>query len=1274
VIGIVNCVASSLRFSAAGRFFRASIAFPLILALSYPSGPLFAQNSVSGSLKGFVKSVADGSPVPKAVIEVRNKATGARWSTVTFKDGSYTLPLLSSGEYTIYCRHPGYETESYSPVYISLVRTTVVRIPPFLLQPIARPKDARFEIGPLLVPPRASLDYRVPEAFLFMRGGPRTPGEDASPGDSPSPAPQSNPSGTPPQGASPQGSGDAGQLVNTESALRSGSFDERYLSSLPLPGIRSFDVLAFLIAGVSEPPEALNESQGPGVGAGIGTPGQFSVNGMRARSNSFSIDGSDNNDQDVAVRRQGFLSPLPQPVDSVQEFQMSTLLWDAEMGRNLGAQVNAVSRSGSNRLGGQAYGFFTDSRMNARNFFDLSGGASGGKDPLTRTQAGLTLGGPVVRDRTQVFGSFEFQGINAAREQHYASPTSRERRFLGLPAFRVVTASNSVNNDFDYETAAGATPLGLSLLSLYPLPNIPNGPYGENTYSEIQRAGGRGDVAEVKLSHQLTARQVANVRYSFLNDRRNLPGTGKAIHSAIRGDTRVQNLSVIVDSTLSSTLFNQSRVSYGRTRLNFAEVPGSPLSLAREGRTLTGQITAYTKDGDPTPLELIASSSTGPLGELIVRPYSPVGLSVSLFPQGRVNNTFQFADTVLKTRQGQTFRFGGDVRFVQFNSRQDRNYRTLVEVNNGILETRTSGGAQASTPRLLPGIQFADIGQVSSILQTMTQGDPNSYIGLRFGEYNFFANESWRVRPNLNVELGLRYEYNSVPREANRRLETAIRLEGIPAAGGSRFDSPQSTAAFEKALSAYRAILGGRDRIYDSDRNNFSPHAGFAWDPRSDGKTSVRGGYGVYYDTILGFVVSQSRNVFPYEIPFLSESSFFGHDGINANNPSFFGIGNASGDFLPFMVPGSIRLAGGSGDFVALVGTLLEATSGAGGLSFTIPDRRLRTPYVQQWHLTLERELFRQYSIAAGYVGTKGTRLTRMTAPNGGSSMTPSQVLTYREGAVPSVSFDTAQEGIVNQLPVRRSIGELGAYQIFENSAASAYHALQLELRRRYSRGVTLTGAYTFSHAIDDVSDTIDLGGAPAFAQDALNLRAERGSAGFDVRHRFSASFIADLPAPKRKRGAAASLLGGWQLSSVLNARTGHPFTLAVPFDANQDGILTDRPSSARGLAFYDEHGPKRVEMEPGRTAVDFFVPGQNGLVGRNTARGDGLIDWDLAVNRKIHFADARSFELRVEVFNVLNRANFGLPVRTIGDPGFGSSTNTVTPARIIQVALKLGF
>jgi hypothetical protein len=1249
---------------------RRALAMPVIAAAAlilHAIGGL-AGNSVSGDLKGMVVDAGDGSPVAAAVIEVHNEASGARWSTLSFADGSYKIAMLSSGRYTVLCRHPDYlDVPPYGPVYVALVKPTSLKVPPFAMRkkPGQTTRGASGQRAPFFV-------LRRPQSGLGARGlfEEWLPGGPAV--DAPEPVPQVLPQPQP--AALPPGQAQAVQLVNSENALRGGNFEERYLSSLPLPGIRTFDNLAFLVAGVSEPPEPLSSSAGPAVGRGLGTPGQFSVNGMRSRANSFTLDGSDNNDQDIAVRRQGFLSLASQSIESIQEFQIATLLWDAELGRNLGSQVNAVSKSGTDRLHGQVYGFLTDSRVNARNFFDYMEGPAPGKDPFTRVQAGIAGGGPLVRGRTHLQGSFEYQSVQTSHERHFSTPRGDERRFLGLDRFKVITSPVSLNSAFDYETSAGATPLGLNLLSLLPPPNNPAGPFGSNTYSRLLPAGGTGAVASIKATHQVATRHSLAVRYNFTDDERRLPSVGNALSSTIDSATRAQNISLILDSALSRTSLNQARFSFGRTRLRFAELEGGLLSLAREDRVLRGSIDAFLKTGEPIGGEVTASSSTGPLGELIVRPFSPVGLDAAGFPQSRTNNTLQFADTVSKVWRSHTLKFGGDIRIGQFNSREDRNYRASVEVNNGTVEIVDLDAGSSSGPRFLHGIQFANIGQVSSIFQTITAGPPNSHVGLRFREFNFFVNDNWRIRPALHLDWGVRYERNTVPREVNARIENALALNGLPASGSSPFDSLAATAAFDRAVAAYRTILESRTSIYRPDNWNFGPHVGLAWDPGGGGRMSVRSGYGIYHDTILGAVVSQSRNAFPSEIPFLSEATFFGHDGLNANNPAFFGLRDAQGRFQSFLIQGTNQLAGSRRDFVALVGALLDSATEAGGLTFTLPDNRLRSPYVQQWHLTLERELRDDYVVGLSYVGTKGTRLTRLTTPNGGARITPHQTVVLRRGAAPAVSFDTSNPTRKIQYAIGRPVAALGAYRIFENSAVSSYNALQVEARRRYSRGLTFTAAYTWSHAIDEVSDFIETGGAPSLPQDAGNLKAERGSAAYDVRHRFAASAIADLPSLPGNRGIAAVILTDWQLSSILYARSGQPFTLAVPVDANLDGNLTDRPSTTEGLLFFDGHGPRRVALGPGRSVEDFYVAGRNGVVGRGTGRGDTLVNWDVALTRTIRFRDARSLELRVEAFNLLNRANFSLPVRTIGDPGFGSSTSTATPARVVQFAARISF
>jgi hypothetical protein len=1117
-------------------------------------------------------------------------------------------------------------------------------------------------------------------------------------------------------------------LVHTMDAARTSNFSGGLFEALPVGGatpMRSFDEFAMLAPGVAPPPYTPG-ARGPGVGFGVGTAGQFSVNGMRARSNNFSVDGSDNNDPDVGVRRQGFVALVPQSIESVKDFSIATLLWDTELGRNFGSQVNAVSNYGGNVVHGNLYAFFTDSRLNAKNFFDYKGGPSGGEDPFTRTQVGFTLGGPIVRDRTHFFMSYERQQLSASTEQHFSTPTLAERSFGGPNGFGAGNfASTTIFGPF-----IGTTPLGQNVLSFYPLPNNVGGPYGANTYTQVLPADAIGNVSSFKLTHQFQNGNLFSARYNFTDDARTLPSINRAIRSTLGSETRSHNLSLVLDSPLSPNFFNQARFSFGRTTLNFNEYPGSPHVFSASS---TGTVPLVGGGNQPF------TSQTGFLGELHIVPYSPVGVGVETFPQRRASNTFQYADTLSYSLGRHSLKFGGNVRRYQLNSVLDRFYRPKA-VYSGALTSLNE-----ASPDIIPGVQLASIGVASSVLQTITAGPPNSSIGLRFTEYHAFVNDNWRVRPRLTLDLGLRYEYDTVPREVNRRIENAIQLDNLPQAGASIFDTAARTTEFNAAVDAYRRVLGGRRGIYDADRNNFGGHFGFAWSLDQDSKMVVRGGYGVYYDTILGSVVSQSRNVFANEIPLNVDPSFLSFNVFNLNNPAFLVLDRDANNNpvtpVRLIRPGACnqfgtcnQFGGAPEAFVALVGQLfLQNTNG--GLAYTLPEKRLRTPYAQQWHLTLERELRDDYYFSVAYVGTKGTKLTRLMTPNLGPNVTPLIPLLFalqpapapNTPAVPITTFpiivgNRTRSGVsfvldppntpppcpfhpptLPNLPPpnpnatficgaatlsfsSRPNPALGAYQIFENSASSTYHALQLEARKRYSRGFQLTAAYTWSHAIDDVSDLFPIAGAPVIAQNSLDLRAERASANFDIRHRFSSSLVWDIPFGRDRKGVVALLLADWQIASLFQAHTGQPFTLNLPFDANLDGNLSDRPSTTDGLIFFDGGGRERVALAPGRQFTDYFnrvtVQTPNGTryvflsgaTGRNTVRGDRLINLDLAFSKRFRFTEAQVLVFRTEIFNVLNRANFGLPIREIGGPGFGSAVETITPARMIQFALKYGF
>jgi len=430
------------------------------------------------TLKGQAQD-RDGQTLAGALVTVKSQRGSVTRAVLTDQDGGYQIPDLPPGYYQISASWNG---ESAASLPVLLDREEV------WAPAITIPSATGGEAGLVAPDPRsaaATAASSVPQR---------------SPVPAPLPAPVKE---------------ETGLSVHLIDATRSAYFSEQQISSLPLGGatsMRTFDDLALLVVGVAPSPYTPG-ARGPGVGFGVGTAGQFSVNGMRARSNNFSVDGSDNNDADVGVRRQGFVGLVPQSVESVGALSVVTLLWDAELGRNAGGQINAVSKYGVNEFHGQAYGFFTDSRLNARNFFDYTGGASGGKDPFTRTQVGGVIGGPVIEDRLHLFASFEREQVNASTEQHFATPANDERRFVDLRGLGFTDGDRfGALNSGAVQNFTRQTPLGVNILSLYPAPNTSGGPFGANTFTQVLPADGEGLITSLRLTQQFPESHTFNFR------------------------------------------------------------------------------------------------------------------------------------------------------------------------------------------------------------------------------------------------------------------------------------------------------------------------------------------------------------------------------------------------------------------------------------------------------------------------------------------------------------------------------------------------------------------------------------------------------------------------------------------------------------------------------------------------------------------------------------------------------------------------------------------
>src|SRR5437588_5798899 len=414
-----------------------------------------AQTETTGSFQGSVSNKS-GAPIPGAAIEIKNVESGVQRSRDSDKDGKFVENLLGPGEYEITISAQGYKSRTLREIVYATQPNHVIPLPVTL----------------------------APETVAEASPAPTPPG-------SPQPIATASPS---PRGKAPIVEPLAAE-INTTDARRNGAFTNDQVEALPLGGTtltRSFDELALLLPGVAPPPETQGSVAGPGVGPGVGSAGQFAVNGMRSRSNNFTVDGSDNNDEDIGVRRQGFFALVPQPIESIKEFQITTLLAPAQYGRNVGAQVNAISKSGGNEYHGAIYGFFNSSQLNAANFFDNTSGnttvplqgrvlnadgtlgalrnvfidgkqkfvtnGAGIMDAFTLGQGGLVFVGPLVPSDPArpahnlfFFISAEVHLLNASNEASFAVPTVSQRRIFNSEAAGLSAIANC--------TAAGAVPV-----------------------------------------------------------------------------------------------------------------------------------------------------------------------------------------------------------------------------------------------------------------------------------------------------------------------------------------------------------------------------------------------------------------------------------------------------------------------------------------------------------------------------------------------------------------------------------------------------------------------------------------------------------------------------------------------------------------------------------------------------------------------------------------------------------------------------------------------
>lgn len=949
-------------------------------------------------------------------------------------------------------------------------------------------------------------------------------------------------------------------LIDMASTTLGKVVEERRIVDLPLNG-RNFLQLGVLQAGVTPPIPGINLS-----GSGMNeTPGgtafNFSVNGMRISSNNHLLDGVNN-----VEPFSGAAMIVPSP-DALQEFRILTNLYSAEFGRAGGSIVTVLTKSGTNSFHGSVYEFLRNDVLDARNFFAPEVPA------LKQNQFGFTFGGPILKDRTFFFGGYE--GFRQRKGTPISTPVPSLRLRRGdfsQEARKPIDPLTGQRFPGDVIPLDRINPVARKVLELWPEPNL-----GANIWSSAPSGPHDRDQFMVRLDHRfLDGRNTLTGRYLFDEGSLLTPTGAVVLNTAVvevpqfasLNANRFQNLLIADTHLFSPKVLNEFRLAYQRARVG-NQRPVNPQDPRRLGFTFP-----------------IAGSPIAADPGIAVPGFSGLGYT---FFNDRVSNFYEFADNVAVNAGRHSLKFGANIR----HSRIFGLFPSIVFGNFAF-------------PGLATGHPFGDFLLGRPFLFLQAGGRPDK--SLKQTVYYFYGQDDLRLSKNLTLNLGLRYELVPGLTERENLLMTFV-------PGVQSVQSPTIPPGLVRPGDP-----GIPKTVFPTEKDRFAPRIGIAWNPFGDGKTSIRAGYGIFYDESA--LVQSATVIQPPDLQAFATI---------INPPSFADpyLGNS-----PFNPPVRfpLRYVPGSVNFVA-------------------PD--LKLAYIQHWNLTVQRQLTSSLAVEVAYAGNKGTKLQGTVDPN--------QAI-WNPGAT--------RQNIAQRRPFPQFGNFIEVFSIFNSS----YHGLQTTVTQRLNRGLSFQASYTWSKAIDDTTLPIaffQIPGQVDRPQNSRDLRAERGLSAFDVRHRFVLSYIYELPF-FRRGGAASYVLGGWKLSGIVTLQSGYPFTVIDSADPSVDAIRGDRTDLLRDPNL--PSGQRTPERWFDTTAFRRFVMPNFGNAGRNIVFTDGIVNFDLGLAKEFRLGERPRLEFRWEVFNLFNHPNFGLPVNDFNSPSFGRVLRTSTPERQMQFALKFLF
>ena len=1054
--------------------------------------------------------------------------------------------------------------------------------------------------------------------------------------------------------------------IETASTQMGQVIGSRQMTAVPLNG-RSYTDLLSLQPGVA-PSSAISSSTVQDVGATIlnpsGTlnPGNLSVNGQRETANYFSVNGSDA-EEDVNAG-----TAIIPNLDAIAEFRIVTGDYDAEYGEYSGGQISVITKLGSNAFHGDLFNFLRNTDLDARNYFSPTRGV------FRQNQFGGTFGGPVRRDRLFFFvdyqGTRQTQGIDTGS---IPVPTNADRTgnlldFTDGPGGNQLKGSvggpyfaNLLSQKLGYAVSAGepyyqpgctsATCVfpgavipqaawsvpAQRMLRYIPAPNTASGAFATSAYNQTvqdDKAGARldGNTHWGYLSaYYFIDNFTLDNPYPVAQSGASVPGfdaltTGRAQLLAL-GDTK----------TLGATMVNELHLSFMRDNTNLGQpIGGRDVSLAAQGFT--------NPDGTPSIVALDPKGQS--VENLNFNGYSTGAAANQLI---QVNNTVQISDSFAKVVGGHTLKFGAEFHADQINA------APIAQFNGNFVFSGTE-----------TGVDFADflIGVPSQFNQS--QLNPfyarNKYAGL-------FAQDSWRVRENVTLNYGVRWDRIAPWSEKYDQISTFV-----PGAQSVVF--PGAPAGV-----LYPGDPGIPNTLAPIDKLDLSPRVGLAWSPHAangflerilgaPGATSIRTSFGEFYTAIDAAAISVLAANAPYgttytspapplfATPFVSAA-----DGTNYGQPFPY-------KFAP--LNSSARHPDSDIDWSAY-----EPISGIPGY-----DIHNRTPYTEEWMLSIERQAGPNTILEANYVGTSTHRQRVLVEANPGnpalclSLSQPSEVmpgtLTCGAGGEDSVYYPVGGGEIDG---TRGPLGSsFGSNALQTNIGHANYNSLELSARHTTGR-LEFSAAYTFSKSMDESSNIGE-------EVNPFNPSLSYALSAFDVKHNFVVSYEYQLPIDQLFH--PSRLTSGWSLSGITRFASGFPVTMIDNSDnsligTNPNGVNNssiDEPDYTGGALRLSRNPRTKGESYFDTTAFAMNAPGTSGTAKRRFFYGPGADNYDMAAAKNLALTEWKSLLFRVEAFNVFNHTQFNGPTAVDGNIGSSTFGNVVSaaPPRILQGALKFNF